>query len=249
MASIGRNLTKACSKWRVYGSCQPNYVFKRYLRVDPEEEMERLFITKSFQQRMSELALSKPKPVVLGRPPQSGFESDDSKLSQLTRTRKSVDENLHQKPSEFWGYLPSEEVIVCSSVERNLNAFIRLMSHYKVFEHLFRDNVVFYPDPSINFKVAFPLADEYLAMVFSGNRLLPSDTCEEPLVRFTGKEDKRYSVFLVNLDGHMEKDDGEYIHWYSGEVMLKYFFLHCLQILSCFHVECLAHAGNLLVIN
>lgn len=201
-----------CRAFKLSNTLSKNGVLacsQRFLRVEPEEELDRLFIKESFEDRMAKLPKSEP-PKMIGRqydPPRVHSHkshdhgegaADDSKDLQEEFSLESVYEEYMEESYAFH--------------------VVPILQHYEVYKHLFNQNVYFYPDPSLDFHVGFRTSSNDVIPVVNGNRIPPSDTASVPLIQFTGKPDHLYSILLINLDGHLQNPDGAYLHWYSGMI-------------------------------
>lgn len=50
--------------------------------------------------------------------------------------------------------------------------------------------------------------------VYHGNILKPLDAKEKPTVSYQSDENIFWSLILTNPDGHLTKEDSEYVHWF-----------------------------------
>lgn len=98
----------------------------------------------------------------------------------------------------------------------------RIADHYKIFEHLFGDA---YFVPRVSLDIKYSLEDgETQAPVYYGNLLTPTDTQNTPEVKFDAsfsynneKVDAKntlWTLLMTNPDGHFEKENAEYVHWF-----------------------------------
>lgn len=82
--------------------------------------------------------------------------------------------------------------------------------HYGIFEHLFGD-AYFYPRLPLD--IAYHQGEDLYAPVFSGNLLKPAEVLKEPIVQFKSDPDALWTLVLTNPDGHLTKENSEYVHW------------------------------------
>jgi len=85
-----------------------------------------------------------------------------------------------------------------------------IAQHYGVFEHLFGD-AYFYPRVPLN--IAYHQGEDIFAPVYFGNQLKPKEVQLEPTVEFESDPDTLWTLVLTNPDGHLTKDNSEYVHW------------------------------------
>ncbi|XP_067944253.1 large ribosomal subunit protein mL38-like [Watersipora subatra] len=183
-------------------------ITKRYLRVDPEDEAERLNIKNSFEKRRSlEKAETHRQIKYIGRRPSTkpsvsaDFEKDSKQLSEnvnVFELRPIPSETIQQDAYLF---------------EHDFKQGFSVLEHYNIFIDLFKEDVQFIPDYGINFKVAYDVDTESVLPVFQGNKIDPSLATTCPSVGFVGDQEKFYSLLLLNLDGHLSDDHSEYLHW------------------------------------
>lgn len=190
---------------------------KRFLRVDPEEEIERLFISKSFDQRLSSLQQqSILPPTVIGNgkkdPVVTTLVGDKEHTTRASRARVKALLSRIDGPVPICLQTVQDDSLASDDL-RN----IQVLYHYNIFQDLFQDNVMFYPDQSLQFNLGFALSKDDVAPVYFGNKIDPHIcSVAPPLVGFKGKTNMKYSLLLVNIDGHLSKQSGEYLHWSCG---------------------------------
>lgn len=215
-----------------------------FYRRDPEEEIERLYITQSLAQRLDEMKNSTTVPKVIGRQQSpshsSKSESDCSRTGTTGHFKRrnglktqlaklSDNDSSNNKPaSALSSRLDGPLALPLSVMQQNyLNETdsahaVGVLSHYGVFRDLFNDNVILYPDPALQLRIAYSLnssvgESEEVLPIFRGNKVEPVVTAEfPPLFSYIGNPDKYYSLLYVNLDGHLFKPSGQYLHWSCG---------------------------------
>lgn len=210
MASICKNLIQSCSSLRNCQRFQPNYIFRRYINADPEEDIARLYIHKSLKDRLAELSSEPDEPKAIGK-------SFTKPLVVQSLGKKITDgeAQLHPNQDSDVSHGEFENLQLCAFPQQE--HLIRVANHYNIFRDLFSENIVFDSDPCVNLEIAFQINNQEVIRVLSGNRLQPVDTQQAPCVHFTGNVGKLYSLLLVNLDGHLTRADGEYLHWFSSK--------------------------------
>lgn len=50
--------------------------------------------------------------------------------------------------------------------------------------------------------------------VYYGNVVKPLESCNQPEVSFESDDKSLWSLILTNPDGHLSKQDAEYVHWF-----------------------------------
>lgn len=208
----------------------PVVTAKRFLRVDPEEEIERLFLKRSFEQRCQENC--RPSPFLKNIERHSDGGVDETQQQQPPRHLASKLIADHEKEipplsslseSRLLSELrpiPIEAIQQDEYIYENESAqAIEILLHYNIFVDLFKANLMFVPDPTINFKVAYNLNDDngdYVLPVFQGNKVLPTCSSKSPLMSYCGLPNRYYSLLFLNLDGHLLDTCAEYLHWSCG---------------------------------
>lgn len=87
----------------------------------------------------------------------------------------------------------------------------RIAEHYGIYQHLFGD-AYFTPRTVLN--VQYPLPDdEYAVPVYYGNIIKPIDVKTKPDIFFESDPGTLWTLALTNPDGHLTKQDSEYVHW------------------------------------
>ncbi|XP_059486059.1 large ribosomal subunit protein mL38 [Neocloeon triangulifer] len=90
-----------------------------------------------------------------------------------------------------------------------------IAEHYGVFQHLFGDAYFF---PRVSLDVAYHQGDDIYAPVFYGNQLKPKEVIQEPVVLYESDPETFWTLVLTNPDGHLTKDESEYVHWMIGNI-------------------------------
>lgn len=85
-----------------------------------------------------------------------------------------------------------------------------IADHYNVFQDLFGDA---YFNPRVPLKVIFQTKNEYLP-VYYGNTIKPADAKEKPIINYESNENNLWTLILTNPDGHLTKQNSEYVHWF-----------------------------------
>lgn len=85
-----------------------------------------------------------------------------------------------------------------------------IADHYGVFDHLFGD-AYFYPRVplDINFE-----KDDAVIPVRYGNIIKPAEATNKPSVKYESEDDALWTLILTNPDGHLSKENSEYVHWF-----------------------------------
>lgn len=61
--------------------------------------------------------------------------------------------------------------------------------------------------------ITYPVNDVNVP-VYYGNVVKPAETCQKPDVNFKSDNDTLWTLILTNPDGHLSKQDAEYVHWF-----------------------------------
>lgn len=85
-----------------------------------------------------------------------------------------------------------------------------IANHYGVYQHLFGDA---YFVPAIPLHVTFKSQDKEVP-VYYGNIIKPSEATEAPKIQFESDKDSLWTLILTNPDGHLTKQNAEYVHWF-----------------------------------
>lgn len=259
MAALCRNACKKLSLNTFFTTNVPVcFNVKRNLRTDPEYEFERLFITESLQEKLSKLEKSSldthshtdtdsitfgdglPKVKVRDGLPiedQQGHSLNKERLRKHTTRAQRFSNSLLLSRFDQAGLKPINLTGVNDTymLESDPVKASEVLNHYGVLSDLLNvqaNNVVFYPDPSVNLRIAFDLDSDEVLPVFRGNKVHPEYTSKAPSVGFEGKSENYYTLLLVNLDGHLQKADGEYLHWFCGMIVIYYYIL--ILFILCF---------------
>jgi len=224
MAALCKSILKSSlgSKYLGFAPCITSQKLqKRYKRWEPEEEIENLFITESFEDKLAKLRGKPVVPTDIGRKlPASEIISAGKRETRAVRMQKmknKLPRDAVMRDTNVRVPLDALDVDYARSPEGAHHA-VSILQHYNMFTDLFKDSVFFHPDASVGLKLGFETDDpDMVYPVFRGNKLLPSDTASTPLVGFTPADGYIYSLLMVNLDGHLTQENGEYLHWYSGE--------------------------------
>ena len=227
MAFLCKNVLRSALATKHANNALPAVFCKRFMRMDPEEELENLCIRESFQHRVK---LTKPEPIT---PEVIGTSFAEIKTQLTTSTTRST--RISSLPAMFEGptQIPLNEVQAAHLLEADSTQAIDVLNHYNIFTDLFEDDVIFYPNPEVGFKVAYSLNEGEVVPVFRGNFLAAEDTVSPPLIMYNGKDSKMYSVLMVSLDGHLEDERGEYLHWSCSEscIIVKFCIMMDVMLL------------------
>lgn len=210
MAFLCKNVLRSSLVRKVANNPLPTVCSKRFMRIDPDDELENLQVRGTFSEKVKQHQQEECLPKVVGYP----LSEIQSQLS-TTSTRATRAKSKFSSCAKFDGLvkIPLGEVQEAYSKKQSSGQALDILKHYNIFTDLFQDNVIFYPNPDLGFKVAYSLNEEEVLPVFRGNFIAAEDTSGPPLVSYDGKEDKSYSVLMINLDGHLSDDRGEYLHW------------------------------------
>lgn len=85
-----------------------------------------------------------------------------------------------------------------------------IADHYGVFEHLFGDA---YFIPRVSLKILFETKDFSLPVCY-GNVIKPKEATSNPNVSYNADNDSLWTLVLTNPDGHLTRNDAEYVHWF-----------------------------------
>lgn len=88
-----------------------------------------------------------------------------------------------------------------------------IAEHYGLFNDLFKYG---YFIPRVPLHVHYPYEKDQVTPVYSGNRLYARDMKEQPKIEWKSlnEENEFYTLVFTNLDGHLQEDDAEVLHWF-----------------------------------
>ncbi|RZF47587.1 hypothetical protein LSTR_LSTR012209 [Laodelphax striatellus] len=86
--------------------------------------------------------------------------------------------------------------------------------HYGIYNDLFGD-AYFYPQVPLD--ISFRHGDS-IVPVFRGNDVKPSQATQAPEVIYEADPDSLWTLILTNPDGHLTKENSEYVHWFVGNI-------------------------------
>jgi large subunit ribosomal protein L38 len=90
----------------------------------------------------------------------------------------------------------------------------KLAEYYGVFEHLFGDA---YFTPYVQMDISYDNNSNKVP-VHRGNIVKPIEAVNKPEVKFAAPEKSLWTLTLTNPDGHLYKENSEYIHWLVGNI-------------------------------
>lgn len=213
MAALCKNVLRSLNIANKAANCGIAVHCKRFLRVDSEEEIERLYISKTFDQRQLNVDLQIRDFRDVGKTTKKKNCDGDGPANLVAC---DIVPRSGREDARLGGIVPIPQNIVAQDSYLYSNcstSVINVLHHYNVYGDLFQEDVMFTPDPNMQFKVAYDLGDDQVLPVFVGNKVPPHVGCECPLVGFTGDAKKLYSVLFINLDGHLSSSYTEYLHW------------------------------------
>nr|XP_002125755.1 39S ribosomal protein L38, mitochondrial-like [Ciona intestinalis] len=143
------------------------------------------------------------------------LKQDDTREQQARRGQLKL--NIDEVMNEF------EETNECAS------EIHRVAHHYGVFKDLF-GHAHFYP--RLRMEVGYKDGGSFINPVHYGNEISPSEASTQPEVTYQSEADGLWSLLLLNLDGNIEDNDKEYLHWFvtniegdditTGETIIDY---------------------------
>lgn len=101
-----------------------------------------------------------------------------------------------------------------------------IADHYGVYEHLFGEAFFI---PRVPLDVNYVCQDCKIP-VYSGNIIKPSEAIQKPEVKFKSESGNLWSLILTNPDGHLSKQNSEYVHWFVYVVLLIHLFFPTLTL-------------------
>lgn len=90
----------------------------------------------------------------------------------------------------------------------------RVAEHYGVYD-LFGDA---YFTPRVKLDVQYKITDESYLPVHRGNVIKPSEAETVPEVAYVSEPSSLWTLILTNPDGHLTKQNAEYVHWFVGNI-------------------------------
>ncbi|XP_069689575.1 large ribosomal subunit protein mL38 [Periplaneta americana] len=91
----------------------------------------------------------------------------------------------------------------------------RVAEHYGIFNDLFGDA---YFVPRVMLNVKYKISDDSYLPVQRGNVIKPAEAATVPEVTYTSDPNSLWTIILTNPDGHLTKQDSEYVHWFVGNI-------------------------------
>ncbi|XP_001369273.3 39S ribosomal protein L38, mitochondrial [Monodelphis domestica] len=153
---------------------------------------------------------SDPKDKIdIGFPPNKTTQ----RQQQVLERKKILQENRArmEKSAHFHNVsIPLEEVK--ADWEKTVGPYHkkRLAEYYGLYQDLFL-GATFVPWVPLN--VAYNLGEELMMPVFHGNEVTPTEATNPPEVTYEAEKGSLWTLLLTNLDGHLQEQDAEYIHW------------------------------------
>ncbi|CAF0913965.1 unnamed protein product [Didymodactylos carnosus] len=142
-------------------------------------------------------------------------EEHKKRIAHYTAQRERAD--LKKQHYDGTLQLPLDEVrqdFVNSSIARL--TVHTIAEHYNIYQDLFKHG---YFIPQIMLNIVYPYQNDEVTPVFSGNRLYAKDASKKPFVEFTSpNETDLFTLVFTNLDGHLQQDDSEVLHWFVGNI-------------------------------
>ncbi|XP_051851018.1 39S ribosomal protein L38, mitochondrial [Antechinus flavipes] len=86
----------------------------------------------------------------------------------------------------------------------------RLAEYYGLYQDLFLGATFV---PWVPLHVAYSLGEELVMPVFHGNEITPTEATNPPQVTYEAEKGSLWTLLLTNLDGHLQEQDAEYVHW------------------------------------
>ncbi|XP_050423328.1 39S ribosomal protein L38, mitochondrial [Adelges cooleyi] len=174
-------------------------------------------VAKTLQTRLEELNFKDPSihyKVDIGLPP----TLRDKKKENASRIEylKKIKSNPELEKLARNNQLPvSLEDITNEWSKTNAPLHIKKVAeHYGVFEHLFGDA---YFMPYIQLDITYE-HNSTKVPVYRGNIIKPTEATSAPNVKFESLADSLWTLALTNPDGHLQKENSEYIHWLVGNI-------------------------------
>ncbi|XP_043855741.1 39S ribosomal protein L38, mitochondrial [Dromiciops gliroides] len=181
--------------------------FDRY-RHSAEREANAPHWWKSYRDYFRQPSDPKDK-IDIGLPPNKMLQ----RQQQVLERKKILRENrakMEKAPHLRNGLIPLEEVR--ADWEKTVGPYHkqRLAEYYGLYQDLFL-GATFVPWVPLN--VAYNLEEEMVMPVFQGNEITPTEATNPPEVTYEAEEGSLWTLLLTNLDGHLQEQDAEYIHW------------------------------------
>ncbi|XP_074080643.1 large ribosomal subunit protein mL38 [Macrotis lagotis] len=181
--------------------------FDRYRRR-AESEAEAPHWWKSYRDYFRQPSDPKEK-IDIGFPPSKIPQKHQQVLERkkiLRENRAKMEKAAHLRDV----LIPLEEVK--ADWEKTIGPYHkqRLAEYYGLYQHLFL-GATFVPWVPLN--VAYSLGEELMMPVFQGNEVTPTEAINPPEVMFEAEKGSLWTLLLTNLDGHLQEQDAEYIHW------------------------------------
>ncbi|XP_039286092.1 39S ribosomal protein L38, mitochondrial [Nilaparvata lugens] len=174
-------------------------------------------LAKNFETKLAEMNYKDPAiyykvDIGLPFPARDRREITKTRLKFLREQRKNSDIEIISNRGEH--IIPLADVSV--EWQRTIGPFHlkNVAEHYGIFNDLFGD-AYFYPQVPLD--ISFRHGDD-LIPVFRGNDVKPSQATQAPEVNYEADADTLWTLILTNPDGHLSKENSEYVHWFIGNI-------------------------------
>ncbi|XP_008186104.1 39S ribosomal protein L38, mitochondrial [Acyrthosiphon pisum] len=174
-------------------------------------------IAKTLEERMEEMNFKDPKihfKVDIGLPtPQRDKKMETAKRIEFIKKIKC---NAELEKLSRNNELPvSLDEISNDWSKTNAPLHIKKVAeYYGIFEHLFGDA---YFTPYVQMDISYDYNSKKVP-VYRGNIIKPNEALYSPKVNFEAPEKTLWTLMLTNPDGHLHKENSEYIHWLVGNI-------------------------------
>ncbi|XP_065339750.1 large ribosomal subunit protein mL38 [Cloeon dipterum] len=209
----------ALSVLRRITSLRPSGKFARSLFVAKNKDLDLPAFGKTLEEQLKEKQVQDPAvyyQVDIGLPRESFSKRRDNASDQVAHLKKlKSDANLEKLSRHGKLEIPMDEVRQDWLKEKGTQHVKEIAEHYGVFQHLFGDAYFF---PRVPLDVAYDQGDDVFAPVCFGNQLKPKEVLKQPVIQFKSDPDTFWTLVLTNPDGHLTKENSEYVHWMIGNI-------------------------------
>ncbi|CAB3372245.1 Hypothetical predicted protein [Cloeon dipterum] len=209
----------ALSVLRRITSLRPSGKFARSLFVAKNKDLDLPAFGKTLEEQLKEKQVQDPAiyyQVDIGLPRESFSKRRDNTSDRVAHVKKlKSDVNLEKLSRHGKLEIPMDEVRQDWLKEKGTQHVKEIAEHYGVFQHLFGDAYFF---PRVPLDVAYDQGDDVFAPVCFGNQLKPKEVLKQPVIQFKSDPDTFWTLVLTNPDGHLTKENSEYVHWMIGNI-------------------------------
>ncbi|XP_067651116.1 large ribosomal subunit protein mL38-like [Haliotis asinina] len=169
---------------------------------------------RSYEERMAELKSQEPilnQGINIGFPLRTAsFNSDQLHKDWL---KKRLGKEQQARKREL--IISLEDVKAKWQEEQGSRHVHQIAKHHGIYQDMF-DHAFFYPATDID--ISYDYNEDFVTMVFTGNKISPADAAECPYVTYQSDDKSLWTLVMSSPDGHLEQDDKECLHWMVANI-------------------------------